>query len=364
MTKCRDSWILAWRRHLGSAPLNAIMGTPPYMAPEQARGQWERIDGRTDIYGLGAVLYALLTHQPPHPGRTVEESLKHAQAGIVTPPRALNRSVPRDLERIAMKALEADPSRRYAVASELRQALRTRRLRQRYWPVGFACAFLLVVGAAYSTALWATKKTDTERPMPGQLQQLIKVDRGGREVPLNDAVPLVSGDKLWIECELPSGLQASAFWLDSEGKISELSPLSIKKEARHDHLSYPPPESANNAVTLEGPAGTEMVLVCARPGTKVDRSEIEALILPTAARTILRDRSTLLIGRGRVELRIKGTIAADLDADSKGTRGLGAPEASEARTAQESFRHVAEALEDRIAFVAAAVFPHKESRAD
>ena len=158
--------------------------------------------------------------------------------------------------------------------------------------------------------------------MPGQLQQLIKVDRGGREVPLNDAVPLVSGDKLWIECELPSGLQASAFWLDSEGKISELSPLSIKKEARHDHLSYPPPESANNAVTLEGPAGTEMVLVCARPGTKVDRSEIEALILPTAARTILRDRSTLLIGRGRVELRIKGTIAADLDADLKGTRGL------------------------------------------
>ena len=144
--------------HLGSALLNAIMGTPPYMAPEQARGQWERIDGRTDIYGLGAVLYALLTHQPPHPGRTVEESLKHAQAGIVTPPRALNRSVPRDLERIAMKALEADSSRRYAVASELRQALRTRRLRQRYWPVGFACALLLVVGAAYSTARWATKK--------------------------------------------------------------------------------------------------------------------------------------------------------------------------------------------------------------
>ena len=105
----RDWSISAWRRSLGSADLHGVTGTPAYMAPEQARGQWERIDGRTDIYGLGAVLYAVLTGKPPHPGRDGDESLEHARVGVVTPPRVLNRSISRDLERIVLKALEADP---------------------------------------------------------------------------------------------------------------------------------------------------------------------------------------------------------------------------------------------------------------
>ena len=74
--------------HLGSATLRGVSGTPPYMAPEQARDQWERINARTDLYGLGAVLYALLTGQPPHPGKTLPEVLMHAHQGVVTPPRA------------------------------------------------------------------------------------------------------------------------------------------------------------------------------------------------------------------------------------------------------------------------------------
>jgi hypothetical protein len=115
--------------HLGSAALEGICGTPRYMAPEQARGQWERIDGRTDVYGLGAVLYTLLTGQAPHGGATFLEVLEHARRGEVTPPRALKRSVPRGLEAIALKAMAADPVQRYSTAAELRRALR----RYRTW---------------------------------------------------------------------------------------------------------------------------------------------------------------------------------------------------------------------------------------
>jgi hypothetical protein len=342
--------------HLGSAALIGISGTPPYMAPEQARGQWERIDGRTDIYGLGTVFYALLTGQPPHPGETVGESLEHARAGDVTRLRALNRSVPRDLERIVMKALEADPARRYATAAELRQALRHRRLRHRYWPLGLAASLLLAAMTAFAAATWLMGENHGDLPLSDQTQQLIKVDRGGREVPLQDAVPLVSGDKLWIECDLPAGWRASAFWLDSEGKISELSPLSIKRQGRYDRLSYPPPEDSNNSVTLEGPVGTEMLLVCARPGSKIGLPEIAALIPASATQTTLGGRSALLIGRGRVEVATNSRGPSPGTTATGGTRGLGNPQASDARDAKEKFQQIAKTLDRRFAFVAGAVF--------
>jgi hypothetical protein len=347
--------------HLGSPALNSITGTPPYMAPEQARGQGERIDARTDIYGLGAALYALLTGQPPHPGETVGASLDHARAGVVTPPRVLNRSVPHDLERIVMKALEADLVRRYATSAEFRRALRHRRLARRYGPVALAGTLLI---AAMTYALWppSEQRAEADHPPPVQTQQLIKVDRGGRAVLLKDAVPLVSGDKLWIECDLPVGWRASAFWLDSEGRVSELSPLSIKRLGQYDRLSYPAPEGPHNSVTLEGPPGTEMVLVCARPGAKVERREVEALVPPSTARVVLQDRSALLIGCGRVDLEVNGPAPSDGAPEPEDTRGLGAHQASEARTAQERFRQIAQALDQRFAFVAGAVFPHKESR--
>ncbi len=67
--------------HLGSVALQGISGSPPYMAPEQARGEWLRIDVRTDVYGLGAVLYALLTGHPPHPGATENECPRPCQEG-------------------------------------------------------------------------------------------------------------------------------------------------------------------------------------------------------------------------------------------------------------------------------------------
>jgi serine/threonine-protein kinase len=94
-----------------------IVGTPAYMSPEQALGQPPTT--ATDIYGLGAILYELLTGRPPFQGADVRELLRKAQEQEPTPPRALNPRVSRDLDAVCRVCLHRDPQRRYASAREL-----------------------------------------------------------------------------------------------------------------------------------------------------------------------------------------------------------------------------------------------------
>jgi serine/threonine protein kinase len=131
--------------HLGSAALRAITGSPPYMAPEQARGQWERIDARTDVYGLGAVLYHLLTGQPPRDGKTPIEILDQARDDPIVPPRQKNPRVSRALERVCMKAMATDSQSRYPSAADLRRELRRCRLTRRAAPILGTAVFLLTL---------------------------------------------------------------------------------------------------------------------------------------------------------------------------------------------------------------------------
>ncbi len=102
----------------------APLGTPSYMSPEQARGQIELIGPRTDVYGLGAILYELLTGHPPFRGETDWDTLRHVLAVEPVPPRMLRPEMPRDLQSICLKCLEKDISRRYESAELLRDDLR------------------------------------------------------------------------------------------------------------------------------------------------------------------------------------------------------------------------------------------------
>ncbi len=100
-----------------------LIGTPCYMAPERARGDAEAGDRRVDVYGLGVVLYEMLTGAPPHDGASPQEVLDLVQRGEIVPPRVLNPSVPVPLEAIVLKALASDPARRYATAQALANEL-------------------------------------------------------------------------------------------------------------------------------------------------------------------------------------------------------------------------------------------------
>ncbi len=103
----------------GLTRTESILGSPNYMAPEQADGRAKDVGPSADIYALGANLYELLTGRPPFVAPTILATLDLVKNSEPVPPRRLQPFLDRDLETICLKCLEKDPRRRYETADEL-----------------------------------------------------------------------------------------------------------------------------------------------------------------------------------------------------------------------------------------------------
>ena len=101
-----------------------LLGTPAYMSPEQATGHRGSITTASDVYGLGAILYAVLAGKAPFGGESVIQTIEAVRSRPPEPPSRFNAKVPRDLETICLKCLEKDPRRRYAGVQALADDLR------------------------------------------------------------------------------------------------------------------------------------------------------------------------------------------------------------------------------------------------
>ena len=147
----------------------AVLGTPSYMAPEQAQGKPALVGPSADVYALGAILYEMVTGRPPFHAATSQETVQQLLTEEPLPPSRIQPRVPRDLETICLKCLQKEPARRYAsagaLADDLRRCLDQKPIRARPTPawerVGKwmrrrpAVAVLIVVSAAAAVALLA-----------------------------------------------------------------------------------------------------------------------------------------------------------------------------------------------------------------
>jgi len=136
----------------------SFSGTPLYMSPEQASA-YEDVDGRADIYALGAVAYYLLTGQPPFPGLNIVQLLAAHENAEVAPPSTANSQVPQDLEKVVLQCLEKKPENRFADAASLRNAL-----------AACQCAADWTIEAAASW--WAEVGETTARPAPTEARAI------------------------------------------------------------------------------------------------------------------------------------------------------------------------------------------------
>jgi serine/threonine-protein kinase len=184
-----------WREQSTTAT-GDVLGTPHYMAPEQARGEVEALDRRCDVYSLGATLYHLLTGEPPIPGANGLEVLSLISTHEPRPPRALAPHLPVDVEAIVLKCLEKERSARYdsarALAEDLERFLSGEPVRARstgpgYWlrkkvrkhrrMVAVAGVALLAVGLALGqTALTRREAVRRERLVQRFTEQVGLID--------------------------------------------------------------------------------------------------------------------------------------------------------------------------------------------
>ncbi len=272
-------------------------GTPRFLAPEQADPGISPVDRRTDVFGLGALLYHLLTGRVLYDGMTQSEILRQAAEGAYDTTALDRPGVPKRLAAVCRKALARNSQDRYRTAAELAGALRASiRPPQWYRAAGLA-ALMLVLFLAASVGWLASQFTrhGQHSPFsPGSPDLTVFVWRPRTEyTPLSEALPVRTGDELQVRFRVPAGLHVGLFSVNGRGQLVLLEAY-LPRDAPTE-LVYP---ASAQSRTLEPPPGTEVLLVCGRPADPVRAAEVrdawgDALPLPAVdPRRLLRLRAS------------------------------------------------------------------------
>lgn len=274
-------------------------GSLAYMSPEQVLGRAHWLDGRSDIWALGVIMYETLAGRRPFRGQSVAAVADAIQFSDPKPPRQTNRAVPRELERICLKCLHKAADHRYATAADLAQDLRrfaesansplySTLLSRRRLSLVFAATLALVLFAfAGATQVLPWHAPAFNAAVDLKIWDRDNPKRCGIGLRDADAIPLKPGDQVRLQVKLTSPAYLYVFWINSDGKISPVFPWEAGDWKRYPSDVQPVsslnlPIAASEAWIIEdGPSGMETIAVCARnsPWDNADWSKLTEIKL-------------------------------------------------------------------------------------
>jgi serine/threonine protein kinase len=278
---------MARLRHAWSEDPGKPGGTFAFMSPEQARVEMpeeqQRVGSRSDVFSLGAVLYYLLTGKPPFEGRNWRESWDRARSCNFDRKALENPKVPRDLRRICLKAMAAEPADRYSSAAAFQKALENYvRVPIVRGTVAGVAGIALLSFLTYQIMARPPVKSSNVPPTPTTVAPLtgemtLRVWSPGKEgkrgwkigVETPQSMPVRRGEMIHIEAKVNQPAYVYLLWLDGQGKITPLYPWIeqdfSKLPAEMPVVSelHDPPE-LDKGWPVEGPSGLETILMLAR----------------------------------------------------------------------------------------------------
>jgi aminoglycoside phosphotransferase len=283
LARVRSRWV--------DRPVNPgeIFGSLGFLPPEQAVADGSA-GPRSDLFGLGSVLYFLLTGKPPYRGADVNELVAKAAKADIDWKALESPSIPAGLAAICRRAMARDPAARPADAAALAGELETVLGRPRR-AVLWVLAAAAVVGAA---VLIRQLGPGAPTPIP-EARVRIELHRNGGTFAPADAPPATDGDELRIRADIPAGVHAALILLPGDGPWQTLAAEAPR--AAGFELIYPGPGKTR---AVGGPAGTMVFLVCLSRDGPVNAEEMEFVWPHAPAQPLPPDGVVLRVADGQV----------------------------------------------------------------
>lgn len=292
-------------------------GTLPYMSPEQVRGESQHVDGRTDVWALGVILYEMLTGRRPFRANRRSELEAKILSGTVKPPRQIDDSVPAVLERICSRCLAVDVTQRYSTAADVKRELRRWHRRRGKTARLLGITALIVAVLAIALAVWhAGREHDgqtvltVDEPISGTIDVIVwsQGDPSRRRLSIRDpgALPLEPGDQIRIEAELNRPGFPYLLWINARGDVLPVYPWTPgdwnsrpAEEERTDRLSLPAVK--DEGWTVEPPFGTETFVFLARDEPLADEVDLSPLLSGLPAQQMHDSSRAVWFNAGHLE---------------------------------------------------------------